>query len=154
MYPSLASQFPSKIEEFFTKRLISDSQPFWADMIYAAGAGPPPIPQKFLDAENLADAIRYCLTPAASVAALDIAAKMRSESGVKAAVESFHSHLSVEQLRCDVLKNQPASWVYKGRRNRLRLSKVAAEILVDHLKIDRLDLKMCVIVSLACCDMD
>ncbi|KAM0415881.1 hypothetical protein ACHAPT_013143 [Fusarium lateritium] len=77
-------------------------------MVAAAGAGPEPIPQKSLTVERLAEAIRFCLTPEAAEAAAKIAAKMRAESGVKAAVASFHNHLPQDNLECDIVKGQPA----------------------------------------------
>jgi hypothetical protein len=105
-------------------------------MIAAAGAGPKPILQKSLSVQSLVDAIRFCLTPEASEAAQQIAAKMSTESGVKSAVASFHAHLPSPELECDVIKGQPAAWVYKENGTRLKLSKVAAEILASHQRLD------------------
>ncbi|KFA74440.1 hypothetical protein S40288_08917 [Stachybotrys chartarum IBT 40288] len=118
------------------------SQPFWGDMVAAAGAGPAPIPQKSLDVDRLVDAIQYCLTPQASKAAEEIAVKMRSESGVKQAVASFHANLPRDTLECDIVKGQPAAWGYSRGRTRLKLSKVATEVLSSHLKIDSRGLEM------------
>jgi hypothetical protein len=105
-------------------------------MVAAASAGPKPIPYKALTAQNLADAISYCLTPQAAAAAQEIAVKMRTESGVRAAVNSFHANLPVERLPCDLLPDQPAVWIYKRKQKSLKLSKVAAELLSEYLKID------------------
>lgn len=118
------------------------SQPFWGDMVAAAGAGPAPIPQKSLDVDRLVDAIRYCLTPQASRAAEEIAVKMRSESGVQQAVASFHANLPRDRLECDIVKGQPAAWAYSRGRTHLKLSKVAADVLSSHLKIDSRGLEM------------
>lgn len=102
----------------------------------AAGAGPRPIPYKTLNSQKIADAIQYCLTPNALCAAQRIAVKMRAESGVKTAVESFHRWLPQEKLRCDILQDQPATWVYKHGKQRVRLSRIAAKALSNHLKVD------------------
>ncbi|RYP78451.1 hypothetical protein DL771_000636 [Monosporascus sp. 5C6A] len=79
--------------------LFFGDQPFWGAMVAAAGGGPRPTPQRQLNSDNLAEAIRFCLRPETAVAADSLGAQMRSESGVKAAVESFHAHLPVEELR-------------------------------------------------------
>ncbi|KAK3293855.1 uncharacterized protein B0H64DRAFT_433147 [Chaetomium fimeti] len=120
---------PTTIVPFF------GDQQFWGDMVAAAGAGPRPIPQKQLSAANLADAIRFCLTPEAAAAAGHLAAKMKSENGVATAARLFHANLPHESLRCDVLPDQPAVWQVKRGPKRLKLSKLAAGVLLDHLKI-------------------
>lgn len=62
---------------------------------------------------------------------------MSAENGVKAAVQSFHRHLPRETLHCDVLPHLPAVWTYKvSSKQTFKLSKLAAEVLVDRLKID------------------
>lgn len=105
-------------------------------MVSAAGAGPNPIAQRSLNVERLVEAIRFCLTPAANAAAQGIAAKMKTETGVKAAAASFYANLPVRELECDIVKDLPAAWVYQGENIQLRLSKVAVEILASNLKID------------------
>ncbi|KAF2194212.1 glycosyltransferase family 1 protein, partial [Zopfia rhizophila CBS 207.26] len=128
---------PTTIVPFF------GDQPFWGEMVAAAGAGPKPIPRKALNARNLAEAIQFCLTPDASIAAQKLAAKIRSESGVKRAVESFHDQLLTHKLQCDILPDRPAAWFYKRTGERpLRLSKLAAEILIEHCRIDQNKLKL------------
>ncbi|GME63925.1 hypothetical protein C8J57DRAFT_1469696 [Neofusicoccum parvum] len=130
---------PTTIVPFF------GDQPFWGNMVAAAGAGPVPIHHKSLTAQNLAEAITYCLTPQASSAAGIIAEKMRAESGVSSAVASFHANLPLEKLQCSLLPDQPAAWKLskgKGRdKKKYRLSKLAAEILVQDLGLDRKNLK-------------
>ncbi|KAH7399751.1 hypothetical protein BKA64DRAFT_575344 [Cadophora sp. MPI-SDFR-AT-0126] len=121
---------PTAIVPFF------GDQPFWGHMVAAAGAGPRPLPYKGLTSQKIAEAIRYCMTPAALEAAGSIAAKMRTESGVKTAVESFHRGLPQDKMQCDIIKGEPAVWVYKSGRRRIRLSRVAAQTLSNHLKVD------------------
>lgn len=117
------------------------SQPFWGNMIAASGAGPIPIPQKKLNSDNLAEAIRYCLTPHASQAAYDISERMKMESGVQAAVASFHKNLPLERMSCDIFPDQPASWTYTKGKKPMKLSKLAAEAIMSKLSIDKEHMK-------------
>lgn len=118
-------------------------------MVATAGAGPAPIPCDFLNSRNLADAIRYCLTPEAVIAAKAISAKMKIESGVKAAVRSFHANLPLESLHCDLLPDQAAAWTYKDGTIRRKISKIAASILAENSKLQRENLSLYVTISLA-----
>ncbi|KAF5531591.1 sterol 3-beta-glucosyltransferase [Fusarium napiforme] len=126
---------PTTIVPFF------GDQPFWGHMVHAGGAGPAPIPFKALDSDNLAEAIRFCLTPEASASARQIADKMSSEAGVRRAVASFHANLPLNDMRCDLLPNVPAVWVYEKKGNHIKLSKMAAEMLVQEGKVSWKDLK-------------
>lgn len=110
----------------------SYSQPFWGDMIARAGAGPRPIPHRRLNAENLAEAIRYSLSPKAVASAQDISAKMEAEQGVKAAASSWWKQLPLERMKCDLVPTQPAVWSYKKSKKNMKLSKAAAEVLLSH----------------------
>ncbi|KAJ5153749.1 UDP-glucuronosyl/UDP-glucosyltransferase [Penicillium coprophilum] len=121
---------PTAIVPFF------GDQPFWGNMIARAGAGPKPIPFASLNFERLAVAIRYCLTPEATEAARKVASKMQSESGVIAAVESFHRNLPVDRMRCDLMAHQVAVWRYKKGKGHLSLSNAAVQILIEHQKLN------------------
>lgn len=101
-------------------------------MVANAGAGPRPIPHRQLNAENLAKSIRYCLSPQAVNAAQAIAAKMRAERGVKAAADSWWKQLPLERMQCDLVPGQPAAWVYDKSKRPIKLSKIAAEVLLSH----------------------
>lgn len=105
-------------------------------MVAQAGAGPNPIPHASLDPQNLAAAIQFCLTPEATAAAREIAITMQAESGVAAAVDSFHRNLPLDRMRCSVISGQPAVWVYKKGSRPLNLSKAAVSILIEHDRID------------------
>jgi sterol 3beta-glucosyltransferase len=48
-------------------------------MIHKAGAGPEPIPQKQLNAENLRTAIEFAISPPAKAAAQKMAEQIQSE---------------------------------------------------------------------------
>ncbi|TEY66031.1 hypothetical protein BOTCAL_0134g00020 [Botryotinia calthae] len=116
-------------------------QAFWGQMIAAAGAGPLPLHYKSLNHDNLTQAIQYCLTPAVMSAAAEISERMRQESGVQRAVQSFHTNLPVDALRCDILPNQAAQ-EQEGSKKATKLSDQAAFILVEHKKIDPKLLKL------------
>jgi sterol 3beta-glucosyltransferase len=121
------------------------SQPFWGEMIAAAGAGPMPIAFKSLNSQNLADAIRFCLTPGAIQAAARISEMIASETGVQSAVASFHRNLPHAALPCDILPDQTAAWTYKtdrGSKRVIKLSKVTAETLIVNRRIRADDLGM------------
>ncbi|KAJ6026610.1 uncharacterized protein N7446_004790 [Penicillium canescens] len=126
---------PTAIVPFF------GDQPFWGTMVHAAGAGPMPIPQKMLNSQNFSQAIQYCLTPSALAAARGMAEKMRQESGVKQAVNSFHANLPLDKIRCDIMPTLPAAWSYKMGSQHLKLSKEAAEILTVSRRVKWVDLK-------------
>lgn len=117
------------------------SQAFWGSIVASAGVGSSPIPQKSLTAENLADAIKFCLAPSASTTARALARKMNSESGVRAAVDSFHAHLPRKEMLCDILPDEPAAWRIKRGKTTVRLSKLAACALVHEGRLQRKQLK-------------
>ncbi|RBR15604.1 uncharacterized protein FIESC28_07245 [Fusarium coffeatum] len=125
----LVNAKPTTIVPFF------GDQPFWGNMVHTSGAGPAPIPFKQLNSQNLEVAIRFCLTEDASIAAQRIADKMASESGVRRAVASFHANLPLNNMRCDVLSNLPAVWLYERKGRSMKLSKLAAEMLASEGKV-------------------
>lgn len=105
-------------------------------MVARAGAGPDPIPHASLNPENLAAAIKFCLNPEATAAAREISRKMQRDSGVKAAVDSFHRNLPLDRMRCSVMPDQAAAWSYGKGKQSLLLSKIAVSILIEHGKIN------------------
>ncbi|KAL3463446.1 hypothetical protein BJX64DRAFT_121014 [Aspergillus heterothallicus] len=127
---------PTAIVPFF------GDQPFWGNLIASSGSGPKPIPYREVDVERLAETIQVCLKPATRHAAQEIAAKMQYEAGVKAAVASFHRNLPAEQMQCSLLPDRAATWTCKTSSGPVRLSKLAAQILVDHLRIDKKKLQL------------
>ena len=131
---------PTMIVPFF------GDQPFWGAMVAKAGAGAhQAIPYKKLSADALAEGIRQCLTPEAKVAAESIAKSIAEEGdGAKNAVESFHRHLPMRgdhSMRCSILPEHVAVWTLK--RSNLRLSALAAELLIERKKIQWKDLRLC-----------
>ncbi|KIW96531.1 uncharacterized protein Z519_03600 [Cladophialophora bantiana CBS 173.52] len=127
---------PTVIVPFF------GDQPFWGNVVAASRAGPPPIPHKKLSSKNLSSSIRYCLREEAQQAAKAVAEKMTTELGVKAAVHSFHRHLPVDDMGCDLIKGLPATWVYRRSKTFLKISGAAAEILIQARRIKAEDLRL------------
>lgn len=122
--------------------LTRSSQLFWGNMVASCGLGPRPIPYRSLTSTNLAEAIQFCLQPEAQSAANDVAKKMSHENGVTAAVASFHRNLPMTSMRCDVHPSAPAVWRFKNSsKPPLRLSKLAAEVLIEHRRLKQSDLK-------------
>ena len=120
----LKNGIPTTIVPFF------GDQPFWGHMCASAGVGPEPIPPRNLTVEKLAEAIRFCLTEEALASAQAVGERMCHEDGVRAAVQSFHKHLVLTDLKCDLLPDQAAVWTCKTGRKRVKLSKLAAEAIM------------------------
>ncbi|CAG8973118.1 hypothetical protein HYALB_00007595, partial [Hymenoscyphus albidus] len=122
---------PTMVVPFF------GDQQFWGSMIGKAGAGAEPVPYKNLTADKLADGIKYCLTDEAKAAAEEMAKNIEAEGdGAKNAVTSFHRSLVLRgehSMRCSILEDRVAVWTLKNTN--LRLSALAAELLVERKKI-------------------
>lgn len=117
--------------------LICRSQLFWGNMVASRGLGPAPIPHRDLNAKSLTEAIRFCLQSEALAAAEKVALEMSEEDGVTAAVASFHRNLPAEHMRCHLIPSEPAAWKFKKAANPpMYLSKMAASILVDYLRVE------------------
>lgn len=118
---------PTMVVPFF------GDQHFWGPMIGRAKAGPEPVPYKHLSAEKLAEGIKYCLTDEAQEKAEEMARGIAREGdGAENACSFFHRHLQLSgkhSMRCSILEDKVAVWWM--RNTSLRLSALAAEILVD-----------------------
>ncbi|XP_014556216.1 glycosyltransferase family 1 protein [Bipolaris victoriae FI3] len=99
---------PTVIVPFF------GDQPFWGNVVASNGAGPAPIPHKSLSSQNLADAIKFCLSSEAQQAARAVADQMRCENGVDMAVQSFHRHVNSSNMNCDMSPQDVADWVCRS----------------------------------------
>ena len=115
-------------------------QPFWGSMVWRAGAGPRPIPNKQLTSENLAIAIDEALKTPVLERAQAMAAKIALEQGTESGARSFHSHLDVESLRCALAPSRAACW--RVKRTKVRLSAFAATVLGNEGLLDLGDLKL------------
>ncbi|KAJ3370567.1 hypothetical protein HDU91_006058 [Kappamyces sp. JEL0680] len=119
---------PSIVVPFF------GDQPFWGAMISRMGVGPDPIPNRSLTSAKLAEAIKFCLSPAVLEKARNLGMEMSREHGVQMGVKSFHRHLPLNQMTCLLLPTQLALYQVPMLGG-LRLGQEAANILVDLGKI-------------------
>ena len=110
-------------------------------MVFCACDGPEPVPHASLTVESLTAAVKFCHAPGAEAAAQNIAVIMKGESGVIAAVESFHRNLPVERMRCHAMPNQAAVWTFKRGKREIKLSKTAVQTLIDNNNINPKDLR-------------
>lgn len=130
---------PTMIVPFF------GDQPFWGAMVAKAKAGAHEcIPYKHLTAQKLAEGIKQCLTEEAKVNVAKIAESIEKEGdGAANAVRSFHRSLPLRgtrSLRCSILEDRTAVWQLK--KASLRLSALAADLLVEKKKIKHSDLRL------------
>lgn len=100
-----------------------------------------------MTSEKLAEAIRFCFRDSTFDAARTIAEKMHSEAGVQVAARSFHRHLPLQNMRCRILSDQPATFKYKSSGQEILLSSLATAVLVTHRKLNMSHLKMLVTSS-------
>ncbi|KAJ7700822.1 glycosyltransferase family 1 protein [Mycena rosella] len=119
----LAKGRPTVVVPFF------GDQGFWGSMIHKAGAGPEPIPHKQLNIENLRDALKFAVSPAAKSAAKRMSEQIHQEDGVRRGVDSFYRHLPLLNMRCDLDPSRLAVWW--STEYCLKLSALAAQVLVD-----------------------
>jgi hypothetical protein len=130
---------PTMIVPFF------GDQPFWGAMVSTAKAGAHEcIPYKQLTAERLAEGIKQCLTDEAKRNVQKIADSIDKEGdGALNAVRSFHRSLPIGEsgtMRCSLLPNNAAAWRLKNTS--IRLSPVAAELLVEWKKVKWNELRL------------
>jgi hypothetical protein len=135
----LKCAIPTMIVPFF------GDQPFWGAMVSKAKAGAHDcIPYKKLSAERLAEGIKQCLTDEAKENVKKIAESIEKEGdGALNAVRSFHRSLPLHgegSMRCDFLDNRAAVW--KIKNTDIKLSALAAEILVEKRKLKWSDLRL------------
>jgi sterol 3beta-glucosyltransferase len=74
-------------------------QPCWGQVVLRAGAGPPPVPQKTLTAERLADAIRAALAPGVTAQAAAMGERIRAEDGTARAVHFIEQEQAMWSAR-------------------------------------------------------
>ena len=121
---------------------MSISQLFWGNLVASCGLGPRPIPYRSLTSQNLAEAIQFCLRLEAQSAAHDVASRMSHENGVAAAVASFHRNLPLNDMRCSAVSSGPAVWqLKKSSKHTIHLSKIAAEVLIEHHRLKFSDIE-------------
>ena len=132
---------PTMIVPFF------GDQPFWSAMVAKAGAGAKQaLPLRKLNTERFAEGIRQCLEPDAKTKAQAIAESIEKEGdGAENAVDSFHRSLLLEgdkSMRCCIFSDRVAVWSLEAKRTNLRLSNLAAELLVENEQLHWADLQL------------
>jgi UDP:flavonoid glycosyltransferase YjiC (YdhE family) len=115
-------------------------QPFWGAMIAKAKAGPDPVPYKSLTAEKLAESITFCLQQDTIARAKELGQRIREEKGTDVGGQNFHSHLNIDNLRCTLAPSRTAAW--RVRRSQVRLSPLAAAVLVENGVLKYSDMKL------------
>ncbi|CCO35088.1 Sterol 3-beta-glucosyltransferase [Rhizoctonia solani AG-1 IB] len=115
-------------------------QPWWAVQIARRGAGPPPLDSKSLTAAGFAAALRMALSPATLESAQVVGAMIRQENGAQNGVDSFHRHMPLLNMRCDLDSTRVAVW-YSPTHN-MRMSAFAAQVLSESGYIDINQLKL------------
>ncbi|KAF4540217.1 UDP-glucuronosyl/UDP-glucosyltransferase [Lasiodiplodia theobromae] len=126
---------PTVIVPFF------GDQPWWASMVYRAGAGPEAVHFKKLTADKLAQNITEALKPEMQIRANELAAKIHGEKGAEKAAEIFQSMPQMRGTACALCPDRVAVW--KVRPTGIQLSAVATTILVSRGLIDPHDLTLC-----------
>jgi hypothetical protein len=117
---------PTVIVPFF------GDQPWWASMIYRAGAGPKAVPFKDLTAERLAGNISQALEPEMQARAKELADKIRGEDGAGKAAEAFQNMPQMQNIACVLCPDRVAVW--RIRKTDIQVSALAAAILVTNNK--------------------
>ncbi|CAE6389203.1 unnamed protein product [Rhizoctonia solani] len=115
-------------------------QPWWAAQLAQRGAGPPPLDSKNLTSAAFAAAIQIALSPSAVAAAESIGRMINQEDGTKNGILSFHKHLPLLNMRCDLDPKRVAVWY--SPTHQLRLSAFSAQVLADRGEIDMKKLKL------------
>ncbi|CAE6371372.1 unnamed protein product [Rhizoctonia solani] len=115
-------------------------QPWWATQVALRGAGPPPLDSKNLTAAAFAVALRMALSPATLKAAEVVGEMIRQEDGAQNGVDSFHRHMPLLNMRCDLDPTRVAVWY--SPVHKMRLSAFAAQVLSEagYLDINKLRL--------------
>jgi UDP:flavonoid glycosyltransferase YjiC (YdhE family) len=125
---------PTVVVPFFGDQI------FWGSMVAKAGAGPAPIPYKKLTAENLSEAIQFALQPQTQAKARELGEKIKQEKGADVGGKSFHQFLNTDNMRCSLAPSRVAVW--RVRRSKVRLSALAAAVLVKQEWLKYSDLKL------------
>ena len=94
-------------------------QPFWGRMVHLSGAGPQPVKPGKMSIEKLKAGIEFCMKDEVRKSAEILGEKMRKsvssrswvegrslipwQNGIQLGVSSFHQHLPVLNMRCDLI---------------------------------------------------
>lgn len=132
---------PTMIVPFF------GDQPFWSAMVAKAGAGAKQaLPLRKLNVERFAEGIKQCLEADAKAKAVAIAESIAKEGdGAENAVDLFHQSLPLtgeSSMRCTVFSDRVAVWTLRFKHKDIRLSTLAAQMLVENSQLEWRDLQL------------
>ncbi|KAI8614045.1 hypothetical protein BC830DRAFT_1065941 [Chytriomyces sp. MP71] len=113
-------------------------QPFWGSMVDSIHAGPKPIPYKHLTVPNFSEAITSLFGKKYIKAAEEASRIMVQEDGSVQGVASFHRHIAVHIIACDIDPSRMAR--YHVPSTGQNLSEEAVEELVNSGSLQRSDL--------------
>lgn len=130
---------PTMIVPFF------GDQPFWASMIARRRAGAREVwPLKKLTVDRFVTSIKQCLEPESKDNAQAIAKSIVADGdGAENAIDSFHRALVLSgkhSIRCGIFDDRVAVW--QVRHTGLRLSALAADLLVENKQLHWNDLDL------------
>jgi hypothetical protein len=111
---------------------------FWGSMISKSGAGPPPIPGKRLNTDDLIEAFKIVHEAGTREAANRLRIAFQDEDGCAAAVRSFHSHLPLSRMRSDLEPSFAAS--LRLEKYDLQISRPVAQVLLSAGAIEESEL--------------
>ncbi|KAJ3267864.1 hypothetical protein HDV01_003873 [Terramyces sp. JEL0728] len=101
--------------------------------------GPEPIHNKKLNADNLAEALKFATSEEITKNAEKLGIQMNRECGVKIGVKSFHKQLPIADMVCDFLAGQLA--IYYIKNANIKVCEIAASVLLESGKIVKKDLR-------------
>jgi len=113
---------PSIIVPFF------GDQFFWGNVVEKCGAGPPPLPGKYITVQELIEAFKSVHEPAMRTVAEHIREVISHENGCATALRIFHAHLPLSRMRSDLESTFAAC--YRVDEFDLQVSRPVAQVLV------------------------
>ncbi|KAJ1548038.1 hypothetical protein HK096_006636 [Nowakowskiella sp. JEL0078] len=89
-------------------------QTWWGSMVAAYGVGPAPIQFKQLTAKKLAHAFEIATSKEMSEKAQSLATLLNQENGLREGVRSFHHHLPLDKITCEVFNGKSSESVSRA----------------------------------------
>ncbi|KAJ1543895.1 hypothetical protein HK096_007995, partial [Nowakowskiella sp. JEL0078] len=109
-------------------------QPFWGHMVSTYGVGPPPIPFKKLTSESLGAALTAVLSSEMQMKADKLAHLLAGEHGLMEGARSFHHHLPISNMVCDVL-NGSDPWGPRAELARYMVPELGTKVSPAGLQV-------------------
>jgi hypothetical protein len=124
---------PSIIVPFF------GDQFFWGTMVGKIGAGPSPLPGKYVTVNGLVEAFKIAHESKTRTAAERIRDLLSHENGCATALRMFHEHLPLARMRSDLEQTFAAS--YRVDVLNLQISRPVAQVLVAAGALDEAQIR-------------